>query len=72
MTGVVTPLGVIYGEPLPLLAPIGGEDSSPRDTYGVGGRPALREPCHPGAAGCVARVCLAQGKVILATSAFRR
>ena len=53
MTGIVTPLGVIYGEPLPLFDSNRGADSSPRDTYGVGGRPALREPCRPSAAGCL-------------------
>ena len=45
-------------------------DSSPRDTYGLGRRPALREPCRPSAPGCLELV--RQGKVILAASTFRR
>jgi hypothetical protein len=51
MTGVWPPPPVIYGEPLPLFDSNRGADSSPRDTYGLGGRPALREPCRPKAAG---------------------
>jgi hypothetical protein len=47
-------------------------ESSPRDTYGLGGPPALREPCRPSAASCLELVCVAQGKVILAASTFRR
>jgi hypothetical protein len=35
--------------------------------YGLWGPPALRGPCRASAAGC-----LAQGKVILAASTFRR
>src|SRR5580693_1340610 len=71
MTGLAPP-PVIYGEPLPLFDSNRGADSSPRDTYGLGGRPALRDPCRPSAAGCLEPVCLAQGKVILAASTFRR
>src|SRR6476646_6560881 len=71
MTGVCPP-PVIYGEPLPLFDSNRGVDSSPRDTYGLGGPPALREPCRPSAASCLELVCLAQGKVILAASTFRR
>src|SRR5580704_726065 len=41
MTGVCPP-PVIYGEPLPLFDSNRGADSSPRDTYGLGGPPALR------------------------------
>ena len=50
MTGVWPP-PVIYGELLPLFDSNRGADSSPRDTYGLGGPPALREPCRPKAAG---------------------
>jgi hypothetical protein len=49
-----------------------GADSSPRDTYGLGGPPALRERCRPKAADGLELVGLAQGKVILAGSTFRR
>ena len=45
------PPPVIYGEPLPLFDSNRGADSSQRDTYGLGGRPALRDPCRPSAAG---------------------
>jgi len=44
--GLVPP-PVIYGEPLPLFDTNRGADSSPRDTYGLGGRPALWDPCRP-------------------------
>jgi hypothetical protein len=54
------PLRFIYGEPL--LEASRGADSSPRETYGLGEPPALREPCRPKAAGGG----LAQGRVILA------
>ena len=67
MTGVWPP-PVIYGELLPLFDSNRGADSSPRDTYGLGGPPALREPCRPKAAGGLELVGLAQGKVILAGS----
>jgi hypothetical protein len=72
MTGVWPP-PVIYGAPLPLFDSNRGRgaDSSPRDTYGLGGPPALREPCRPKAAGGLELVGLAQGKVILAGSTFR-
>jgi uncharacterized protein YbjT (DUF2867 family) len=40
------------------------------DTYGLGRRPALREPYRP--VGGLELVCLAQGRVILAGSTFRR
>jgi len=40
------PPPVIYGEPLPPFDSNRRADSSPRDTYGLGGRPALREPCR--------------------------
>ena len=66
------PPSVIYGEPLPLFDSNRGADSSPRDTYGLGGPPALGEPCRPKAAGGLELVGLAQGKVILAGSTFRR
>src|SRR4029077_13355773 len=65
--GLAPPL-VVYGEPLPLFDSSRGADSSPRDTYGLGGPPALREPCRPNAAGGLELVGLAQGKVILAAS----
>jgi hypothetical protein len=45
-------------------------DSSVRDTYGLGGRPALRDPCR--VRGYLEIVCLAQGRVIFAGSTFRR
>ena len=32
----------------------------------------MRDPCRPSTAGCLELVCLAQGKVILAGSTFRR
>ena len=57
MTGGLAPPPVIYGEPLPLLASNRGAASSGWDTYGLGGRAALREPCHPSAAGCLELVC---------------
>ena len=62
-----TPPTVIYGEPLPLFDSNRGADPSARDIYGLWGPPALRGPCRACAAGC-----LAQGKVILAVSTFRR
>ena len=71
MTGVWPP-PVIYGELLPLFDSNRGANSSPRDTYGLGGPPALREPCRPKAAGGLELVGLAQGNVILAGSTFRR
>ena len=49
-----------------------GAHSSARDTYGLWGRPALRDPRRPSAADWLELVCLAQGKVILAASTFRR
>src|SRR5580704_13739351 len=70
MTGVWPP-PVTYGEPLPLFDSDRGADSSPRDTYGLGGRPSLREPCRPSAAGWQL-VCLVHGKVIFAGSTLRR
>jgi hypothetical protein len=72
MTGVPAPLRVIYGEPLPHWGPIAGQTLRQGDTYGLGGSPALREPCRASAASCLELVCLAQGKVILAASTFRR
>ena len=71
MTGSAPP-PVIYGEPLPLFDSNRGADSLARDTYDLRGRPALRDPCRPSTAGCLELVCLAQGKVILAGSTFRR
>jgi hypothetical protein len=41
-----------------------------KDTYGLGGPPALREPCRPKAAGGLELVDLAQGRVIFAGSTF--
>src|SRR5580692_9691563 len=68
----LAPPPVIYGEPSSLFDSNRGADSSPRDTYGLGGPPALREPCRPKAAGGLELVGLAQGNVILAGSTFRR
>jgi hypothetical protein len=64
------PPPVIYGEPLPPFDSNRGADTSARDTYGLGRRPALREPYRP--VGRLELVCLAQGRVILAGSTFRR
>jgi hypothetical protein len=64
----LAPPPVIYDEPPPLFDTNRGADSSPRDTYGLGGRPALRAS----GAGSLELICLAQGKVILAASTFRR
>ena len=61
MTGVCPP-PVIYGEPLPLFDSNRGANSSPRDTYGLGGRPALRDPCRPSAAGCLELVSPGPGQ----------
>ena len=61
MTGVWPP-PVIYGELLPLFDSNRGADSSPRDTYGLGGRPALRDPCRPSAAGCLELVSPGPGQ----------
>jgi hypothetical protein len=68
----LTPPPVICGEPLPLFDSNHGADTSARDIYGLGGRPALREPCSPKAAGGLELVGLAQGNVILVGSTFRR
>ena len=73
MTGVLTPRGSSIGEPLPLFGSNRGADPSAKDIYGLlWGRPALRDPCRPSGAGCLELICLAQGKVILAASTFRR
>ena len=48
-----------------------GANSLARDTYDLRGRPALRDPCRPNAAGCIKLSCLTQGKVIFAASTFR-
>src|SRR4029077_17021154 len=72
MTGVWLPLRSPMASPYLYSAPDRGADSSPRDTYGLGGLPALREPYRPKAAGGLELVGLAQGKVILAGSTFRR
>jgi hypothetical protein len=65
LTRGLAPLRSSMGRPY-LFDSSRGADTSARDTYGLGGLPALRDPC-PSAAGC-----LAQGKVILAASTFRR
>ena len=72
MTGVWPPLRSSMASPYLYSTPIRGANSSPRDTYGPGGPPALREPCRPKAAGGLELVGLAQGNVILAGSTFRR
>ena len=56
----LAPPPVTYGEPLPLFDSNRGADTSARDIYGLWGRPALRAPCRPSAAGCLKLVCLAQ------------
>src|SRR6478752_8411106 len=60
MTGVWPPRSS-NGEP-PLFDSNRGADTSPRDTYGLGGRPALREPCRPSAAGCLELVSPGPGQ----------
>jgi hypothetical protein len=70
MTGVLTPR-VIYSEHLPLFGSDRGADSSARDTYGLEGRRALRDPC-PSAAGHLELVCLAQAAEVVARSGTRR
>ena len=52
MTGVWPPLRSSMASPYLYWLHSRG-DSSPRDTYGLGRRPALREPCRPSAPGCL-------------------
>ena len=70
MTGVWPPSGHLWRAPYLYSTPIAEQTSSPRDTYGLGGRPALREPYR--SVGGLELVCLAQGRVILAGSTLRR
>jgi hypothetical protein len=67
----LAPPPVIYGEPLPYSGPIAGQTLR-QGTPMASGRAALREPCRPKAVGGLELVCLAQGRVILAGSTFRR
>jgi len=71
MTGAVTPCGSSMASRY-AFGSNRGADTSARDIYGLWGRPALRDPCRPSGAGCLELICLAQGKVILAASTFRR
>jgi len=66
MTGAVTPLRVIYGEPLRIRVQSRGRHFGKGHLWPLG-RPALRGPCRASDADR-----LAQGKVILAASTFRR
>src|ERR1700721_2872637 len=61
MTGVWPPLRSSMASPY-LFDSNRGADSSPRDTYGLGGRPALRDPYRPSAAGCLELVSPGPGQ----------
>src|SRR3984893_11557618 len=69
MTGVLTPCGSSMRAST-LFESNREADSSVRDTYGLGGRPAWRDPCR--VRGYLEIVCLAQGRVIFLASTFRR
>ena len=67
------PLRVIYGDPLLLFGSSSPGDPLARDIYGLGGRPALRDPCGASAAGRpLEPACWDQGTVIFAGTTFRR
>ena len=66
------PLRVIYGDPLLLFGSSSPGDPLAKDIYGLGGRPALRDPYGASAAGRpLEPACRDQGKVIFAGSTLR-
>jgi hypothetical protein len=69
MTGVLPPYGHLWRALTFIRLQSRGRPLA-RDIYGLWGRPALREPYRP--VGGLELVCLAQGRVILAGSTFRR